>query len=81
MSSRRGERVRERWRQFGLPLPIADKVIPFRPPRASGPTHAPVGDKTAGRPSEMNGTLVQAAEAWERLAVAEATSRPPRELD
>ena len=26
-----GELVRERRRQFGLPLPIADKVLPFRP--------------------------------------------------
>ena len=76
-----GELVRERRRQRGLPLPIAEKVLPFRPSQAGERANAPVSGESGGEPSGVDGALARAAEAWEFLAVAEAASRPRKELD
>jgi hypothetical protein len=82
-----GELVRERRRQRGLPLPIAEKVLPFR--TYSG------GDEqttTAAQPSadadghvdleyvRAEGAEVRVAEAWARLAAAEQAGGKQRTL-
>ena len=69
-----GELVRERRRQFGLPLPIADKVLPFR--AGSAP------ESSERLPSELAYTSAEArvAEAWERLDEAERSGRSSRTL-
>jgi hypothetical protein len=78
MTDRQGELVREWRRQRGLPLPVAGKVLPFRPipPYAAHPAieQAPLLDAVA--PKDL-GTLrtalaeARVEDAWARLAAAE----------
>lgn len=71
-----GELVRERRRQRGLPLPIADKVLPFRPVTSDG--------RVAELPMEdalEYGAEERMAEAWQRLAEAEHSQTPARTLN
>ena len=56
-----GELVRERRRQRGLPLPVADKVLPFRP--------------TAGSASSVEVGESRIVEAWGELLAAEQAGR------
>jgi hypothetical protein len=75
-----GELVRERRRQFGLPLAIAEKVLPFRtlaqdeqalpasehaPARSGGEMRAAPGDP---RQLPVVRAEAQVAEVWARLA-------------
>jgi hypothetical protein len=69
MTARQGELVRERRRQRGLPLPIAEKVLPFRTVapetvHSVPPTNGQTADNRAQQRME---------EAW--LCLAEAEQR------
>ncbi len=66
-----GTLVRERRRQRGLPLPIAEKVLPFR--SSTSPEASPCEPVHTG-------AEVRVAEAWERLDAAERSGRSPRTL-
>ena len=61
-----GELVRERRRQRGLPLPVGEKVPPFRPP--------------AGSASSLEAGEARVAEAWMALQSAEQARRSRRVL-
>jgi hypothetical protein len=85
-----GELVRERRRQRGLPLPIAEKVLPFRaagcdePPLPSAELTTDAGDQVSLgnllhlRVARAEGRV---ADAWARLAAAEQAGIAPRVLD
>jgi hypothetical protein len=62
-----GELVRERRRQFGLPLPVAEKVLPFLP--------------TAGSASLTDTGEARVAEALAALQAAELRCEPHRSID
>ena len=68
-----GELVRERRRQFGLPLPIAEKVLPFRPSssaareQGSVPEREPVTGETGAVPAVCQlatEAATRVSEAW-----------------
>ena len=82
--------MRERRRQRGLPLPIAEKVLPFR--SAARSEHVLPGDDTRapGDGPEVPSDPLQArlarveariAEAWVRLEAAEHAGSSRRVLD
>jgi hypothetical protein len=62
-----GELVRERRRQFGLPLPVAEKVLPFLP-----------GADSAVPPADAGEACM--AKTWAALQAAERAGRSPRAL-
>ena len=83
-----GELVRERGRQRGLPFPIAEKVLPFRPPvrneatPTAEPTANPDPDEPQGRVDLGNVPAeARVAAAWHRLAAAELAGSSRRELE
>jgi hypothetical protein len=83
-----GELVRERRRQFGLPLPVADKVFPFRPRPSidATPEYQPLTSDehpTLADPSRQRVTLAEGrvADAWAQLQEAEQVGRSRRVLD
>jgi hypothetical protein len=85
-----GELVRERRRQRGLPLPLAEKVLPFwaasrdEEGRPIGEPLSDVGDREASvevmqpRSAPAEARL---EEAWARLVVAERAEKTRRTLD
>lgn len=81
-----GELVRERRRHRGLPVPVADKVLPFR-------LHCPLAPEPSARlaaesPAEGEVQVQEAervakvrlAAAWLRLAEAEQLQVSPQEV-
>jgi hypothetical protein len=88
-----GGLVRQRRRQRGLPLPIADKVLPFRAASCGDASHGderspPTDEATADREQPLDPALWRAAlaeacvvEAWARLAAAEQAGSARRVLD
>jgi hypothetical protein len=92
-----GELVRERRCQFGLPLSIAEKVLPFRPtssPEAVIDVHTCIVDDTlsgdaspsdpapADPPSwRMTHAEGRVADAWAQLQAAEQSRRSRQVLD
>jgi hypothetical protein len=83
-----GELVRERRRQFGLPLPIGDKVLPFRlrPSIDATPGYQPLTSDEhlpLADPSRQRVTLAEGrvAHAWAQLQEAEQVGRSRRVLD
>jgi hypothetical protein len=88
MTSRRGELVRERRRQRGLPLSLADKVLPFRVPSIDEHLATRRGDVSDAEGGDSFWTLSRAeaaetrmAEAWTCLSAAELAGRSQRTLD
>ena len=80
-----GELVRERRRQFGLPLPIAEKVLPFRAAREQPRTSAsPEGEGDPSRTAQPDSSLGWREllhDSWTLLAAAELRGATTRELD
>ncbi len=73
-----GELVRERRRQRGLPLPIAEKVLPFR---VTGHEKEVATHSADIGPSAHAGQAqTRVAEAWAQLAAAEQAGRSRRIL-
>src|SRR5262249_18707352 len=66
-----GALVRERRRQRGLPVPIAEKVLPFRLMVADAPTAELAVEGEAAAPSGTRGAEERQASARLRLAKAE----------
>jgi hypothetical protein len=89
VTPRRGELVRERRRLFGLPLPIADKVLPFRPGNARQATRDEIrlacqhGRSAATDPFHDGVALAEqrVVEAFAALQEAELRGAPKRTLD
>src|SRR5262249_41486823 len=75
-----GALVRERRRQRGLPVPIAEKVLPFRLVAADVPAAEPAADGEAVAPGVERGAEVRMTEAWLRSAEAEWRQAAAREL-
>src|SRR5260370_21950658 len=88
MTARRGELVRERRRQRGLPLPVADKVLPFRPsptPNATSDDLPTTGDddlSAASDPLQLRAALAdgRVAEAFAAFQDVELRGAPRRVL-
>ena len=83
-----GELVRQRRRQFGLPLPIADKVLPYRPcSTCSAPKNEPPRCLDANTspldPLRLRLDLAKGriAEAYAALQSAEFRGATSRDLD
>ncbi len=84
-----GELVRERRRQRGLPLPIADKVLPFRPDVTSEPASGEESMTGYDGPPIVTAPLLrravlseeQVAEAFTALQEAELRGASRRVLD
>jgi hypothetical protein len=84
-----GELVRERRRQRGLPLPLAEKVLPFRPATSEAYVEGSVVDKlppdgmdaeVVAASSAEDGGEMRLAAAWNQLAAAEQRQASAREL-
>ncbi len=76
-----GELVRERRRQRGLPLPVAEKILPFREPPGDDDSTSPVGEGDVTMPSRAEAAQARATDAWSRLDAAALAGHPLRELD
>jgi hypothetical protein len=77
---RHGEVVRER-RRHGLPVPLADKVLPFRPVASAGLIPEPPAEekiREGGAAQRVVG--VRMVDAWRRFAEAEQRQTSPRAL-
>ena len=80
--------MRERRRLRGLPLPVADKVLPFQPATPKGPSPTPssdapdsVGDIGEGNLPRAAATGSRVADAFAALQAAELSGVPHRTLD
>jgi DNA-binding XRE family transcriptional regulator len=70
--------VRERRRQRGLPLPIADEVLPFRPHACNEESSTTAGERPTDANEERHTlelrtevTMARVADAWTQMVAAE----------